>query len=101
MEQIIEKKLELNNNFNELLSILNNIDLKDNSVVDELNNKNKVLNQSNLKLLDEIKEKDKIISINQKLFVIMKNKLILLMKNKNNLISLIWLKLKIKKFMKK
>lgn len=66
MEQLLEKKSELNNNLNDILCILNNIDLKDNSVVDELNNKNKVLHQSNLKILDEIKEKDKIISINQK-----------------------------------
>ena len=60
------KKSELNNNLNDILCILNNIDLKDNSVVNELNNKNKILHQSNLKLLDEIKEKDKIISMNQK-----------------------------------
>ena len=66
MEQLLEKKSELNNSLNDILCILNNIDLKDNSVVDELNNKNKVLHQSNLKLLDEIKEKDKIISMNQK-----------------------------------
>jgi hypothetical protein len=66
MEQLLEKKSEINNSLNDILCILNNIDLKDNSVVDELNNKNKVLHQSNLKLLDEIKEKDKIISMNQK-----------------------------------
>ena len=66
MDQLLEKKSELNNNLNDILCILNNIDLKDNSVVDELNNKNKVLHQSNLKLLEEIKEKDKIISMNQK-----------------------------------
>ena len=66
MDQLLEKKSELNNSFNDILCILNNIDLKDNSVVDELNNKNKVLHQSNLKLLEEIKEKDKIISMNQK-----------------------------------
>jgi hypothetical protein len=66
MNQLIEKKSELNNNFNELLSILNNIDLKDNSITDELNNKNKILHLSNTKLIDEIKEKDKIISMNQK-----------------------------------
>ena len=66
MDQLLEKKSELNNNLNDILCILNNIDLKDNTIVDELNNKNKVLHQSNLKLLDEIKEKDKIISMNQK-----------------------------------
>ena len=100
MEQLLENLSELNNNLNDILCILNNIDLKDNSVVDELNNKNKVLHQSNLKLLEEIKEKDKIISMNQKtIMVIMKNKLILLMKNKNNQISLIWLKQKTKKSM--
>ena len=66
MDQLLEKKSELNNNLNDILCILNNIDLKDNTIVDELNNKNKVLHQSNLKLLEEIKEKDKIISMNQK-----------------------------------
>ena len=69
MNQLIEKKSELNNNFNDILCILNNIDLKDNSVVDELNNKNKILNQSNIKLLDEIKGKDKIICMNQKTII--------------------------------
>ena len=66
MEQLLSKKSELNNNFNEILLLLNNIDLKDNSLVDELNNKNKILNQSNNKLINEISEKDKIISMNQK-----------------------------------
>ena len=66
MEQLLSKKAELNNNFNEILLLLNNIDLKDNSLVDELNNKNKILNQLNNKLINEISEKDKIISMNQK-----------------------------------
>ena len=66
MEQLLSKKSELNNNFNEILLLLNNIDLKDNSLVDELNNKNKILNQLNNKLINEISEKDKIISMNQK-----------------------------------
>ena len=66
MEQLLDKKSQLNNNFNDILCILNNIDLKDNSIIDELNNKNKVLNESNLKLINEINEKDKIISMNQK-----------------------------------
>jgi len=66
MEQLLDKKSQLNNNFNDILCILNNIDLKDNSVIDELNNKNKILNESNVKLINEINEKDKIISMNQK-----------------------------------
>jgi DNA repair exonuclease SbcCD ATPase subunit len=66
MEQLLSKKSELNNNFNEILLLLNNIDLKDNSLVDELNNKNKILTQLNNKLINEISEKDKIISMNQK-----------------------------------
>jgi len=66
MEQLLSKKSELNNNFNEILLLLNNIDLKDNSLADELNNKNKILNQLNNKLINEISEKDKIISMNQK-----------------------------------
>ena len=66
MEQLLSKKSELNNNFNEILLLLNNIDLKDNSLVDELNNKNKILNQLNTKFINEISEKDKIISMNQK-----------------------------------
>jgi len=66
MEQLLEKKSELNNNFNEILCILNNIDLKDNSIICELNNKNKILNQLNNKLINEITEKDKIISMNNK-----------------------------------
>ena len=59
MEQLLSKKSELNNNFNEILLLLNNIDLKDNSLVDELNNKNKILNQLNTKFINEISEKDK------------------------------------------
>ena len=66
MEQLLSKKSELNNNFNEILLLLNNIDLKDNSLADELNNKNKIVNQLNNKLINEISEKDKIISMNQK-----------------------------------
>ena len=34
MDQLLEKKSELNNNLNDILCILNNIDLKDNSVLD-------------------------------------------------------------------
>ena len=66
MDQLLDKKTQLNNNLNDILSILNNIDINDNSVIDELNNKNKILNESNTKLINEIKEKDKIISMNQK-----------------------------------
>ena len=66
MDQLLDKKTQLNNNLNDILSILNNIDINDNSVIDELNNKNKILNESNTKLINEIKEKDKIILMNQK-----------------------------------
>ena len=66
MDQLLDKKSQLNNNLNDILSILNNIDINDNSIIDELNNKNKILNESNTKLINEIKEKDKIISMNQK-----------------------------------
>ena len=66
MNQLLDKKSQLNNNLNDILSILNNIDLNDNSIIDELNNKNKILNESNTKLINEIIEKDKIISMNQK-----------------------------------
>ena len=66
MDQLLDKKSQLNNNLNDILSILNNIDINDNYVIDELNNKNKILNESNKKLINEIKEKDKIITMNQK-----------------------------------
>ena len=66
MEQLLGKKSELNNNFNEILLLLNKIDLKDNSLLDELNKKNKTITQINNKLINEISEKDKIISMNQK-----------------------------------
>tara|TARA_Y100000389_G_scaffold162553_1_gene165387 strand:- start:2075 stop:2743 length:669 start_codon:yes stop_codon:yes gene_type:complete len=66
MDQLLDKKSQLNNNLNDILSILNNIDINDNYVIDELNNKNKILNESNTKLINEIKEKDKIITMNQK-----------------------------------
>ena len=33
MDQLLEKKSELNNNLNDILCILNNIDLKDNFVL--------------------------------------------------------------------
>jgi hypothetical protein len=66
MEQIIDKKGVLNDTINDILSILNNIDIKDNGSINDLNEKNDILNKVNLKLIDEIKEKDKIISMNNK-----------------------------------
>ena len=66
MEQIIDKKTVLNDTMNDILSILNDIDIKDNGSINNLNEKNNLLNKANLKLIDEIKEKDKIISMNNK-----------------------------------
>jgi len=66
MNNLISVKSDLNKNINEILSILNDIDLKDNSIIQELTNKNKILNEANIKFLEEIKEKDKILGMNQK-----------------------------------
>ena len=66
MNNLISVKSDLNKNINEILSILNDIDLKDNSIIQELTNKNKILNEANIKFLEEMKEKDKILSMNQK-----------------------------------
>ena len=66
MNNLISVKSDLNKNINEILSILNDIDLKDNSIIQELTNKNKILNEANIKFLEEIKEKDKILCMNQK-----------------------------------
>jgi len=66
MNNLISVKSDLNKNINDILSILNDIDLKDNLIIQELTNKNKILNEANIKFLEEIKEKDKILSMNQK-----------------------------------
>ena len=66
MDNLISVKSDLNKNINDILSIINNLDLKDNSLIQELTNKNKILNEANIKFLEEIKEKDKILGINQK-----------------------------------
>jgi len=66
MDDLISVKSDLNKNINDILSIINNLDLKDNSIIQELTNKNKILNEANIKFLEEIKEKDKILCMNQK-----------------------------------
>ena len=66
MEQIIDKKGVLNDTMNDILSILNNIDIKDNGSINDLNEKNDILNKTNMKLIFEIQEKDKVISMNNK-----------------------------------
>ena len=66
MNNLISVKSDLNKNINDILSIINNLDLKDNSIIQELTNKNKILNEANIKFLEEIKEKDKILCMNQK-----------------------------------
>lgn len=66
MDNLISVKSDLNKNINDILSIINNLDLKDNSLIQELTNKNKILNEANIKFLEEIKEKDKILCMNQK-----------------------------------
>jgi len=66
MNNLISVKSDLNKNINDILSILNDIDLKDNLIIQELTIRNKILNEANIKFLEEIKEKDKILGMNQK-----------------------------------
>ena len=66
MNNLISVKSDLNKNINDILSIINDIDLKDNLIIQELTNKNKILNEANIKFLEEIKAKDKILGMNQK-----------------------------------
>jgi len=62
---IINKKNAVTQSVNELLKSLNEIDIETGCVVEELNNKNKILNQMNKKLINEISDKDKLINIQQ------------------------------------
>lgn len=66
MNNIIDLKDKINCNVNELLSVINNISLNDNSQIESLAKENKLLNSANTKLIQEISDKDKIISMNQK-----------------------------------
>lgn len=66
MDNIIDLKDKINCNVNDLLSVLNNISLNDNSHIESLAKENKLLNTANTKLIQEISDKDKIISMNQK-----------------------------------
>jgi len=66
MDNIIDLKDKINCNVNELLSVINNISLNDNSHIESLAKENKLLNSANTKLIQEISDKDKIISMNQK-----------------------------------
>ena len=62
---IINKKNAVTQSVNELLKSLNEIDIETGCAVEELNNKNKILNQMNKKLINEISDKDKLINIQQ------------------------------------
>ena len=66
MDKIIDKKSNVDNAINELLNVLGDMETSDNGVVHELNKKNDILNKANMKLIDEIHAKDKIISTDKK-----------------------------------
>ena len=66
MFKVIENKSIVVVAVNKLLESLTDIELSDNSALDALNKKNDVLNKSNIKLLEEIKEKDKLILTDKK-----------------------------------
>jgi len=66
MDNIIEKKSNAIDSINGLLSALCNFEVYDNGIIYELNKKNDILNKANMKLIDEITTKDKIISIDKK-----------------------------------
>ena len=66
MDKIIEKKINVDKAVHELLCVWTEIESSDNRSIDELNKKNGALNKANMKLIDELKQKDKIISIDKK-----------------------------------
>ena len=66
MDNIIEKKSNAIDSINGLLSALCNFEVYDNGIIYELNKKNDILNKANMKLIDEINAKDKIISTDKK-----------------------------------
>ena len=66
MDNIIDKKSNAIDSINGLLSALCNFEVYDNGIIYELNKKNDILNKANMKLIDEITTKDKIISIDKK-----------------------------------
>ena len=66
MDKIIDKKSNVDNAINELLNVLGDMDTSDNGAIHELNKKNDILNKTNMKLIDEIHAKDKIISTDKK-----------------------------------
>ena len=66
MDNIIDKKSNAIDSINGLLSALCNFEVYDNGIIYELNKKNDILNKANMKLIDEITTKDKIISTDKK-----------------------------------
>ena len=66
MFKVIENKSLVDVAVSQLLESLTDIELSDNIALDELNKKNDVLNKTNIKLLNEIKEKDKLILTDKK-----------------------------------
>jgi len=66
MDNIIEKKSNAIDSIDGLLSALCNFEVYDNGIIYELNKKNDILNKANMKLIDEITTKDKIISTDKK-----------------------------------
>ena len=66
MDKIIEKKSNVDKAVHELLNVLGDMETSDNSVIHVLNKKNDILNKANMKLIDEITTKDKIISTDKK-----------------------------------
>jgi len=67
MDNIIEKKSNAIDSINGLLSALCNFEVYDNGIIYELNKKNDILNKANMKLIDEINAKDKIINTDKKI----------------------------------
>ena len=63
MESLHEKKQYAVEAINDLLLVVNNLESEDSGFIDELNKKNECINQMNKKLISEISEKDKLISV--------------------------------------
>ena len=66
MDKIIEKKSNVDKAVHELLCVWTEIESHNYNDIDELNKKNDILNKANMKLIDEITTKDKIISTDKK-----------------------------------
>jgi uncharacterized coiled-coil DUF342 family protein len=67
MDKIIEKKSNVDKAVHELLCVWTEIESHNYNDIDELNKKNDILNKANMKLIDEINLKDKIIITDKKI----------------------------------